>query len=155
MFGDYRDKSEKAFYEMSPDLAAKDKRGITGLATSVAVLLWFCFVYLAAHPLTEAPVIDSWVYEHAVRHLNQTGTIQFAGFTQAIPVAQVLYGAIWSRVFGTSSRSLDVSIALLAAVGGCLFYGVARKCGAGHWPSAAATALLACNPCYLLMSFPS
>jgi hypothetical protein len=84
---------------------------------STIVILWFCIVYLAAHPLTDAPVEDSWVYEHAVTHFNRTGTIQFPGFTQAIPVAQVFYGVAWSRVLGETSRSLDISTALLAGCG--------------------------------------
>jgi len=153
MSGDCRDKNEKAIYKVRPDLAAKGKRRIAGLATSVAVLLWFCFVYLAAHPLSQAPVGDSWVYEHAVMHFNRTGRIQFPGFTQALPVAQVLYGVAWSRVLGETSRSLDISAALLGIVGGLLFYRLARKCGAAAWTAALATALLICNPCYLLLSF--
>jgi Dolichyl-phosphate-mannose-protein mannosyltransferase len=138
---------------MSPDLAAKDKRRITGLVTSAALILWLCFVYLAAHPLTEAPVIDSWIYEHAVMHFNRTGRIQFAGFTEALPVAQVLYGVAWSRVLGETSRSLDISTALLGVGGGLLFYQLARKCGAEAWTATIAAALLICNPCYLFLSF--
>lgn len=120
---------------------------------STIVILWFCIVYLAAHPLTDAPVEDSWVYEHAVTHFNRTGTIQFPGFTQAIPVAQVFYGVAWGRVFGETSRSLDISTALLGIVGSMLFYGLARRCGADAWISAVATALIICNPCYLFLSF--
>src|SRR6516165_5317142 len=84
------------------------------LAVAGVVILWYCIVYFAVHPLTEAPVIDSWVYEHAVVHLNRTGRIQFAGFTEAIPVVQALYGAAWSRLFGATSRSLDISTSVLA-----------------------------------------
>jgi hypothetical protein len=122
-------------------------------AVAIIVIVWYCAVYFAVRPLTEAPVIDSWVYEHAVTHFNRAGTIQFPGFTQAIPVAQVFYGVAWSRVFGETSRSLDISTALLAIVGCLLFYGLARECGAGAWAAAAATALIACNPCYLFLSF--
>src|SRR5713101_3311959 len=138
---------------MSPRLnCAQSTRGFH-LVVAGIVVLWYGVVYFAVRPLTEAPVIDSWVYQHAVVHFNQTGRIQFAGYTQATPVLQVLYGVAWSRVFGETSRSLDISTALPGIVGGLLFYGLARKCGAPAWTSAVATALLICNPCYLFLSF--
>ena len=84
---------------------------------------------------------------------DRTGTVQFPGFTRAMPVAQVFYGVGWSLVFGDTSRSLDISTVLLGIVGGVLFYALARKCGAGALISAVATALLLCNPCYLFLSF--
>jgi hypothetical protein len=138
---------------MNGEPAAEDNRRIIGFTTGIGVLLWFCIAYLAVRPLTEAPVEDSWVYEHAVSHFNQTGKIQFAGFTQAMPVAQVLYGVAWSHLFGGTSRSLDISTALLGIVGGLLFYRLARKCGAAASSAAIAVALLICNPCYLFLSF--
>jgi len=153
MCSDCRDRSEKAIYTMSPDPLARGRRWISGLAMSTIVIVWFSIVYVAVHPLTDAPVGDSWVYEHAVTHFNRTKTIQFAGFTEAIPVAQVFYGVAWSRVFGQTSRSLDISTALLGIVGSILFYGLARRCGADAWISAVATALIMCNPCYLFLSF--
>jgi len=123
------------------------------LFVAAIITIWYCAVYFAIHPLTIAPVGDSWIYEHAVRHFNRTGTVQFPGFTRAMPVAQVFYGVGWSRVFGDTSRSLDISTALLGIVGGVLFYALARKCGAGALISAAATAVLIGNPCYLFLSF--
>jgi dolichyl-phosphate-mannose-protein mannosyltransferase len=120
---------------------------------AIIIIAWYSVVYLAARPLTEAPVVDSWIYEHAVTHFSRTGRIQFAGFTEALPVAQVLYGVAWSRLFGATSPSLDISTALLGMVGGWLFYLLARKCGAPAWTACAAAALLICNPCYLFLSF--
>jgi len=117
------------------------------------VLGWYLLVYLIVRPLADAPVVDSWVYAHAVEFFRQTGRIQFAGFSQATPALQVLYGAAWSRVFGGSAASLDLSVAVLGAIGGLLFYALARRCGAAGWPAVLATALLIANPCYLFMSF--
>jgi hypothetical protein len=131
----------------------RESTDVCDLAAGGLVILWYCIVYFAVRPLTEAPVIDSWVYEHAVAHFNQSGRIQFAGYTQATPVLQVLYGAAWSHLFGATSRSLDLSTALLGIIGGLLFYRLARRSGAVPWTSAAATALVICNPCYLFLSF--
>jgi hypothetical protein len=120
---------------------------------AIIVITWYGVVYLAAHPLSSAPVVDSWIYEHAVTHFNQTGRFQFSGFTQALPIAQVLYGVAWSRLFGQTSPSMDISTAVFGIVGGLLFYLLTRKCGAAVWTAAAAAALLICNPCYLFLSF--
>jgi hypothetical protein len=131
---------------------ARNHRGFHWIA-AIIVITWYGVVYLAAHPLSSAPVVDSWVYEHAVAHFNRTGRIQFPGFAQALPVAQVLYGVTWSRLFGQTSPSLDISTAVFGIVGGFLFYLLTRKCGAAAWTAAAAAALLICNPCYLFLSF--
>jgi hypothetical protein len=122
-------------------------------AVAAIVILVYCAVYFIVRPLTDAPVGDSWVYEHAVTHFNRTGAVQFPGFTQAIPLAQVLYGVAWSRLFGETSPALDLSTTLLGMLGSLLFYGLARRCGAAGWLAALATALIAFNPCYLFLSF--
>jgi hypothetical protein len=138
---------------MSSEVDSRKSAPVADVAAACIVILWYCIAYWAASPLTEAPVIDSWVYEHAVVHFSQTGRIQFAGYTQATPVLQVLYGVAWSHLFGATSRSLDLSTALLGIVTGLLFYRLARKSGAVPWASAAATALVTCNPCYQFLSF--
>ncbi len=117
------------------------------------VIGWYLLAYLIARPLADAPVVDSWVYSHAVEFFRQTGSIRFAGYSQATPALLVLYGAAWSRVFGGSAASLDVSVAVLGAIAGLLFYALARRCGAAGWPAVLATALLIANPCYMFMSF--
>src|SRR5258708_36806053 len=83
------------------------KRSLLCLTPVLIVLAWYGLVYLFIRPLTDAPVLDSWVYEHAVRWFELKGSFQFPGFTQAMPIGQVLYVAGWSRLFGFSSKSLD------------------------------------------------
>jgi len=117
------------------------------------VLGWYLLVYLIVRPLADAPVVDSWVYSHAVDIFTHTGSIRFAGYSQATPALQVLYGAGWSRLFGASPASLDLSVAILGALAGLFFYALARRCGAAGWAATLATALLIANPCYLFMSF--
>src|SRR5208282_4961396 len=104
-------------------------------------------------PLADAPVIDAWIYSHAVRLFAATGRLRFAGFTEAMPVAQVLYGAAWGRLFGASEVSLDLSVACLGAIGAILLYPLLIRCGAGRAEAAIASGLLVANPCYLFLSF--
>jgi len=117
------------------------------------VMSWYLLAYLAVRPLANAPVVDSWIYTHAVRVLETTGKLRFIGFTQAMPIAQVIYGAAWSRLFGASSGSLELSVACLGALGGMALYVLLKRCGAGGVEAGIAAAMLIANPCYLFLSF--
>jgi len=124
-----------------------------GWAAAAAVLGWYVFALAILHPLADTPVVDSWLYASAVRRFLRTGEIRFAGFTQAMPIAQVIYGVAWSRAFGANSVSLEISVAALAVLCGVMFHALAIKCGASRWQALAATGLLICNPCFTFLSF--
>ncbi len=124
-----------------------------GWAAAAAVIGWYVFALAILHPLTDAPVVDSWLYGSAVRRFLRTGEIRFAGYTQAMPIAQVIYGVAWSRAFGANSVSLEVSVVMLAVLCGVMFHALAIKCGAPRWQALAATGLLICNPCFTFLSF--
>ncbi len=124
-----------------------------GWAAAAAVAGWYVFALAILHPLTDAPVVDSWLYGSAVRRFLHTGEIRFAGYTQAMPIAQVFYGAAWAREFGASAVSLEIATVVLAIVCGVMFHALARKCGARQWQALAATGLLVCNPCFTFLSF--
>lgn len=124
-----------------------------GWAAAAAVLGWYVFALAILHPLADAPVVDSWLYTSAVRRFLRTGEIRFAGFTQAMPIAQVIYGVAWSRAFGANSVSLEISVVALAVLCGVMFHALAIKCGASRWQALAATGLLICNPCFTFLSF--
>ncbi len=120
---------------------------------ALAILAWYGAVWLIVRPLADGPVVDSWIYVRAVHRFIATGQMAFAGFTQAMPVSQVLYGAGWSRLFGAGYASLDLSVAALGAICAFSFYVLVRRCGARHYQALLATGLLAANPCYLFLSF--
>ena len=124
-----------------------------GWAAAAAVVGWYVFALAILHPLTDAPVVDSWLYGSAVRRFLRTGEIRFAGFTQAMPIAQVIYGVAWSHAFGANSVSLEISVVTLAVLCGVMFHALAIECGASRWQALAATGLLICNPCFTFLSF--
>ena len=80
-----------------------------GWTAAAAVIGWYAFALWILHPLTEAPVVDSWLYGSAVRRFLRTGELRFAGFTQDMPIAQVFYGVGWAHAFGANSVSLEMS----------------------------------------------
>ncbi len=124
-----------------------------GWAAAAAVVGWYVFALAILHPLTDAPVVDSWLYAFSVRRFLRTGEIRFAGFTQAMPIAQVIYGVGWSHAFGANSVSLEISVVTLAVLCGVMFHALAIRCGASRWQALAATGLLVCNPCFTFLSF--
>lgn len=114
---------------------------------------WYALVWLMVRPLSDAPVVDSWLYQHAVVTLAHTGRLRIGGFTQAMPVGQIAYGVGWIGLFGASAPSFDLSVALLGMAGAFVFYALARASGAEPAPALLATGLLIGNPCYLFLSF--
>jgi hypothetical protein len=124
-----------------------------GWAAAAAIAGWYALVWLLVRPLTNAPVADSWLYAASARYFAHTGVMRFAGFTDAMPVAQIVLGAMWSKLFGASYRSLDLSLAMVGAATALMFFLLALRCGARRGEAAMATALIVCNPCYLFLSF--
>src|SRR5580704_11991404 len=124
-----------------------------GWAAAAVVVGWYAIAFWILHPLTEAPVVDSWLYGSAVRRFLRTGEMRFAGFTQDMPIAQVFYGVGWAHAFGANSVSLELSVVMLAVLCGVMFHALAIKCGAPRWQALVATGLLICNPCFTFLSF--
>ena len=124
-----------------------------GWTAAAAVIGWYVFALWILHPLTDAPVVDSWLYGSAVRRFLRTGEMRFAGYTQAMPIAQAFYGVAWAHVFGGNSVSLEFSTVVLAVLCGVMFHALAIRCGASRWQALAATGLLICNPCFTFLSF--
>jgi hypothetical protein len=124
-----------------------------GIVAAGVIVGWYALALGVIYPLAAGPVADSWIYNESVRWFRTTGEIRFPGYTEAMPVAQVIYGAGWGSIFGMSAVSLDLANVVLAMVAGLLLYALARRCGARWWQALAATGLLICNPCYLFLSF--
>src|SRR5579872_1259840 len=125
-----------------------------GGAVAIGVVAgWYALALALLHPLADGPVADSWIYEESVRWFRATGEMRFPGFTETMPVAQVLYGAAWGAIFGTSAASLDLASAFLGIVTALMLYALAMRCGARWWQALAAAGLLICNPCFLFLSF--
>ncbi len=124
-----------------------------GWSAAAAIAAWYALVWLLVRPLANAPVLDSWLYAASARYFAHTGLIRFAGYTDAMPVAQIVLGGMWSNLFGASYRSLDLSLAMVGAATALMFFLLALRCGARRGEAAIATALIVCNPCFLFLSF--
>ncbi len=78
------------------------------------------------HPLANGPVADSWIYAESVRWFRASGEFRFPGYTETMPVAQILYGAGWGAIFGTGAVSLDLANTALSIVAALLLYALAH-----------------------------
>jgi hypothetical protein len=134
------------------DNGTRFKRNAIGSSGLLLPILWFAVTFWVARPFVQGPVADSWIYLRAVRNLR-AGVFALPGFTAAMPVAQIVYGALWTRLFGLSYLALYCSVAILGIAGAMLFYALARRCNADRYGATLATALLIANPCYLFLSF--
>ena len=68
---------------------------------------------LASAPV-EAPVIDEWTQASSVEHFLQTGELRVLEWSTVYPLAQILWGALFSRLLGFSFAVLRCSTLVLA-----------------------------------------
>ena len=124
-----------------------------GVVAVAVVVGWYALALAVLHPLANGPVADSWIYAESARWFRVSGEFRFPGYTETMPIAQVLYGAGWGWIFGTGAVSLDLANVILAVAGALLLYALAMRCGARSWQALASAGMLVCNPCYLFLSF--
>lgn len=117
------------------------------------IAAWYALEIAILFPLANGAAIDGWLYGEAVRRYMQSGEIRFAGYSMAMPLLQVFYGAQWGTVFGAGPRSLAYSTVVLSAAGAMMFHALARRCGAQRIPAAIATGCLIANPCFTFLTF--
>jgi Dolichyl-phosphate-mannose-protein mannosyltransferase len=117
--------------------------GITGVMLAVTWLAWA--------PI-EAPLIDDWTYAWSVEHFLQTGELRMLEWSAHYPLAQILWGALFSRLLGFSFAVLRLSTVVLAWAGLLAFYGTLRELGIRPLLAGLGTLLLWCNPVFFVLS---
>jgi hypothetical protein len=68
----------------------------------------FVIGWVLVSPWQDVPIIDDWVYAWSVEHLVKTGQLRVAEISAVYPIAQILCGALVSRIVGdlTAAPSL-------------------------------------------------
>ncbi len=117
--------------------------GITGMILATTLL-----VYLPA----EIPIVDDWTYAWSVEHFLHTGELRMLEWSAHYPLAQVLWGALFSQLFGFSFVVLRLSTLVLAWAGLLAFFLTLREVGIGPFPAGLATLALWCNPVFFVLS---
>src|SRR5215469_159679 len=116
--------------------------GLTALMVTVS--------YLAYSPAA-VPLIDDWLYAWSVGHFLETGTVRMVESSSHYPVAQILWGALFSQLFGFSFGVLRLSTPLLAWGSLLAFYLTLRELGIRPLPACLGTIVLLCNPVVFML----
>src|SRR5690242_5655260 len=83
------------------------------LAAILAV--WFAAI-LIVRPNGDFPIDDDWDFAIATWNFARSGHFYFTHFTAVSLRAQVVWGALWTWVFGQSFRVLRYSVMPLGAI---------------------------------------
>jgi 4-amino-4-deoxy-L-arabinose transferase-like glycosyltransferase len=106
---------------------------------------------LASAPL-EVPIIDDWTYAWSVEHFLETGELRMLEWSAHYPLAQILWGVLFSRLLGFSFTVLHLSTLVLAWAGLLTLYGTLRELGTRPLLAGLGTLMLWCNPVFFVLS---
>ena len=132
--------------EQTPERRSNDRAALVGLT-----LLMLAVMFPAYSPAA-VPLIDDWTYAWSVGHFLGTGALRILEWSANYPVAQILWGVLWSELFGFSFAVLRLSTLLLAWTGLVAFYLTLREVEIRPLPACLGTFVLLCNPVLFMLS---
>jgi hypothetical protein len=133
---------------MKKTLERRDRDG----AALVGLTLLMLAVNFLAYSRAAVPLIDDWTYAWSVVHFLQTGALRMLEWNPHYPLAQILWGALCSQLFGFSFAVLRLSTLILAWGGLVAFYLTLREMGIRPLPASLGTVVLLCNPVLFMLS---
>jgi hypothetical protein len=104
------------------------------------------------NPRGNFPINDDWDFALAAWRFAQTGHFQFTAFTAVSLRAQVLWGALWTRLFGESFDVLRMSTLVLAAATLLIVHRILLRAGLPRAGRIVATLALGFHPIFLWSS---
>src|SRR6266478_1325927 len=99
-----------------------ERRGRSDRAALVGLTLLMLAASSLAHSPAPVPLIDDWLYAWSVDHFLQTGTLRILEWSGHYPLAQILWGAVCSKLFGFSFDVLRLSTLILSWAGLVAFF---------------------------------
>jgi dolichyl-phosphate-mannose-protein mannosyltransferase len=130
----------------TPGRHGRDRAALVGLT-----VLMLAATLLSYSPAA-VPLIDDWIYAWSVAHFLQTGTVRMLEWSAHYPVAQILWGALCSQLFGFSIGVLRLSTLVLAWAGLLAFYLMLRELEIRPLVAGLGTLLLLCNPVVFMLA---
>jgi Dolichyl-phosphate-mannose-protein mannosyltransferase len=125
---------------------AADLAWLLGLTAVTLAVFW------AAYSPAPVPVIDDWTYAWSVKHYLNTGEMRSLEWSAHYPFAQILWGAIFSRLLGFSFAALRLSTLVIAWIGLIFFYLTLRELRISSLGAFIGALLLLCNPVLFILS---
>lgn len=115
------------------------------------VLLAFAAAILVLDPLRDFPLDDDWVCYLSVRRWLMQGELRINDLSSPTLVAHILWGALFSRLFGLSHEVLRVSTLCLSLLALAAMRSLVRERPQGPWLLSPGFALMT-NPLFFLLS---
>ena len=129
-----------------------ERLGRSDRAALVGLTVLTLAVTLLAYSPAAVPLIDDWTYAWSVEHFLQTGALRVLEWSTVYPLAQILWGALFSQLFGFSFAVLRLSTLVLAWAGLLAFFLTLREMGLRPLPASLGTLVLLCNPVLFMLS---
>jgi hypothetical protein len=134
--------------------AVKDKSSNSAISHSgllapfvCAGLFLFCVVLIK--PYSEMATIDDWAYARVAQVFAQTGHFTYHGWEAAMLGWQVLWGALFIKLFGYSFLALRWSVLFLGIVTAVLLYRILMLFSLSSEKAAFGTLTVVLSPLYL------
>ena len=121
------------------------------LDVAIVLAVWAAAIALI-QPRGEFPTLDDWDFTIATWNFARTGHFHFTPFTAVSLRAMVLWGALWTRVFGESFLVLRASTLTLSALTLVTIHEILRRAGLDRLPRIVATLAFAFHPVFLWSS---
>ena len=127
------------------------RRWIEWLDVLAILCLWAAALALI-HPRGNFPLDDDWDFALATWRFAKSGHFQFSQFTAMSLRAQVLWGALWTRLFGQSFEVLRSSTLLLSAGTIALVHRTIGHAGGNRMACAAGALAIGFHPLFIWAS---
>jgi hypothetical protein len=115
------------------------------------VAIWAAAIAFA-NPRGNFPIDDDWDFALATWRFAETGHFHFTAFTAVSLRAQVLWGALWTRLFGESFDVLRLSTMVLAAATLIIVHRMLLRAGVPRVGRMVATLALGFHPIFFWSS---
>jgi len=112
-----------------------------------ALLLAACV--LAVWPVVEIGINDDWSYVLTTRIFAETGHFVYNGWATTILGWQVIWGALFARVFGSSFTALRMSVVPIDLATALLYHAILRRFGLNKSHATLGTLTLVLSPLFL------
>jgi len=119
----------------------------------LAVFAAFVASLLIIPTMANVPVSDDWVYSRSVEILVRNQHLHILDLSVVTLVFQVVWGATFSILFGTSFGSMRLSTLVIFMLSGWALYGICRELGVSRSRSALGVGTYLFNPLTFVLAF--
>jgi hypothetical protein len=103
--------------------------------------------------MANVPVSDDWVYSRSVEILVRNQHLHILDLSVVTLIFQVVWGAIFSILFGTSFGAMRLSTLVIFMLSGWALYGICRELGVSRSRSALGVGAYVFNPLTFVLAF--